>query len=189
MAMLARYALSLVLIMAVTIPADAEPPFRVLTEDASANQLQNGITSTVQVTRSTFSNGTVETILFFSAYDSSGHLIVGGLFQRIDSALFVMNKQGTKATLNHPEVIMSWQATPDYSAVSNTTEVSKVEDNRGFEFSSSYHRRLAEKAVQLSAAVEGIAGGIAFNIERMTIESTEFGSAFLTVRKTSLVQR
>jgi hypothetical protein len=183
--MLMRCALSLALIVAVTLPVNAEPPLRVLTEDAYATQYRDGLWSTVQVTRSTFSTGLVDTILFFSIYDASGDLIAGGSFARIENTMFVVNNQGTKATLDHPDAVMVWQATSDYLSVSTTTE--KVIDNRGLEFSSSY--RLTEKGRQYSADAEGIVRGVALNITRTMIDSPEFGEAFLTVRKTRRQER
>ena len=108
-----RYFLPIVLATVLTLRADAEPPIRILDEQAHATQLRNGITSTVQVVRSVSSDGPVETTLFFSSYDASGNLIVGGLFQIIDNALFVVDKQRHTATLNHPDVKMTWHPTQE----------------------------------------------------------------------------
>ena len=73
--------------------------------------------------------------------------------------------------------------------MSRRTEAKTVIDNRGFDFSSSFFRRLAETELLISATAEGMAGGIAFNIQRQTIDETGYESAFLDIRKTRLLEK
>jgi hypothetical protein len=142
-------------------PAVAEPRFHVDTEDAYVTQCRAGICATLQVTRSRFSNSAVSTTLFFSAYDERGNAIaIPGFpsgFTSIPSEHFVMNPQGTQATLNYSGVSVTWLA-----------------DGRS---------RASDRGQQRSAAVKGAVGTIIFEAAAGR-RPGDFGSAFLTVRKT-----
>jgi hypothetical protein len=145
-------------------PAEADPvgAVSVHTEDAYATQCRAGICATLQATRSRFSHGAVSTLLFFSAYDKRGDPIpIPGFpsgFTAIDSEHFVMSAEGTKATLNYSGVSVTWEA--------NNVDRKKTDDG-----------------VQLSAAIKGEVGPIVFN-PAAPRGPGDFGSAFLTLRKT-----
>jgi hypothetical protein len=178
-----RLALALVLTFILATPAMAEPPFRVRSEDAFAYQCVNGVCSTVQVTRSTFSTGVVETILFFSAYDDFGNPIsvlgVPSGYTQIPSEHFVMNRRGTIASLTYAGVTVVWKDTDDYHAEANSTEIVRQKGADG-RFTRS---RVSERSQQLSADAEGAVGPIVINTAA-TLGVGEFGSASLTTRKT-----
>lgn len=141
--------------------AVAGPPFRVLTEDASALQCRDENCITVQVTRSTFSNGHIETTLVVSRFDLFGN-VLGGFFRQIDNDAFAMEAHGRRATLEAPDATVSWRATDEYLAVSENAE--RVIDNRGFEFSVSH--RTVERGEQRSATAIGVVDGVQINIEQ-----------------------
>ena len=166
-------AAAIVFIAVVSSPALAAPPFRVLTEDASALQCTDGRCITVQVTRSTFSNGHRETTLVVSRFDLLGN-VLGGFFRQIDNGAFVMEAHGRRATLDDPDATVTWQATNEFLSASDSTE--RVIDNRGFEFSLSH--RLTEHAEQRSATAIGTVDGVAISIERALPAG---GSASLTL--------
>lgn len=159
------------LLLAHAGPATAEPPFHVDTEDAYATQCRAGICATLQVTRSRFSYGAVSTLLFFSAYDERGAPIsIPGFpsgFTAIASEHFVMSPQGTQATLNYSGVSVKWEAIGR----------KKTED------SGSARSRVSEREQQVSAAVTGTVGPIVF-APAAPRAAGDFGSAFLTLRKT-----
>ncbi|HSF04480.1 MAG TPA: hypothetical protein VLG10_01695 [Methylomirabilota bacterium] len=144
------------------------------TEDAYATQCRAGICATLQVTRSRYSHGAVSTLLFFSAYDERGNPIpIPGFpsgFTGIASEHFVMSPQGTQATLNYSGVSVTWEA--------NGVVRKKTEDGTG-----SARSRVSEREQQLSAAVKGAVGPIVFN-PAAPRRPGDFGSAFLTLRKT-----
>jgi hypothetical protein len=146
-------------------PATAESPSRgdtLDTEDAYAIQCRARICATLQVTRSRFPHGAVSTLLFFSAYDERGKPIqIPGFpsgFTTIASEHFVMSPKGTRATLNYSGVSVTWEA--------NVMGRKKTEDGQ-----------------QLTAAVKGEVGPIVFN-PAAPRGPGDFGSAFLTLRKT-----
>lgn len=175
-------ALSVVILVVLATPAMAERPFRVVTEDAYATQCRFGVCATVQVTRSTFSNGNVETSLFFSATDEFGETIpvFPQSFFQIDSADFVMDPLGLSATLKHGEVSVAWRATDDFASISFSTNFVREKTENGFTWS-----RLTEEEQQLSADAEGVVVVrlIPFDTGHVP-ESEGFGSASLTLRTT-----
>ncbi|HET9489377.1 MAG TPA: hypothetical protein VFR64_06460 [Methylomirabilota bacterium] len=172
--------LSVLVVLALAAPATAERPFRVVTEDAYATQCRSGVCATVQVTRSTFSDGNVETTLFFSAEDELGVPIpvFPQPFVQIESAHFAMDPLGLRATLNYHEISVAWGATDDFASLSSSTRFVREKTENGFTWS-----RLSEREQQLSAAVEGVAGSVPFDTGRIP-ESEGFGSASLTRRTT-----
>jgi hypothetical protein len=179
--------LAVMSIIALADPAVAQSiRFRVVTEDAYATQCRDGICATVQVTRSTFSDGGSETILFISAYDPSGNPIIPGSFTLIDSSAFVINERGTHATLNHPSAVVTWGVTGLYREESIST--TKVIDKRESEFHSPNVVRLTEREHREEAAAEGVAESII--IDTRGIPSAQgFGNALLTTRKTMRIER
>ena len=184
---MAFVALAVVSILALANPAVAQSiRLRVVSEDAYATQCRDGICATVQVTRSTFSDGGLETILFISAYDPSGNSIIPGSFTLIDSSAFVINKRGTHATLNHPSAVVTWGATGLYSEESDST--TKVIDKRESEFHSPNVVRLTEKEHREEAAAEGVAEPIIIDTGGIQL-AQGFGTAFLTIRKTTRIER
>ena len=172
--------LSVLILLALATPATAERPFRVVTEDAYATQCQSGVCTTVQVTRSTFSDGNVETTLFFSAEDEFGVPIpvFAQPFVPIDSGHFVMDPLGLGATLKYQEVSVAWGATDDFASLSSSTRFVREKTEQGFTWS-----RLTEREQQLSAVAEGVAGSVPFDTGHIP-ESEGFGSASLTIRTT-----
>ena len=182
-----RLALAVLAILALADPVLAQTNrIRVLSEDAYATQCQNGVCTTVQVTRSTFSDGQSETILFVSAYDPSGNAVIPGTFIPIDSAAFAMNRRGTHATLNHPNATVTWQVTGLYSEESDST--TKVIDKRESELHQPDIVRVTEKEHRRSAAAIGAADPI--GIDTAGIAPAEGSAdAFLTVRRTVRVER
>jgi hypothetical protein len=175
-----HFALSVVILLVCATSATAERPFRVVTEDAYATQCRSGVCATVQVTRSTFSNGNVETSLFLSVADEFGEPIpvAPQPFIEIDSAHFVVDPLGLSATLNYKEVSVAWAATDDFASISFSTNFVREKTETGFTWS-----RLTEREQQLSAAVEGVVGPVPFDTGHVP-ESEGFGSAFLTLRTT-----
>lgn len=168
-------ATAIVFLAVVSAPALAAPPFRVLTEDASVLQCDDGRCITVQVTRSTFSNGHIETILVVSMFDLFGN-VLGGFSRQIDNGAFAMEAHGRRATLDSPDATVTWRATDEFLSVSESTE--RVIDNRGFEFSFSH--RITERGEQHSATAFGIVDGVTISIERALPAG---GSAFLSLSR------
>jgi hypothetical protein len=165
----------IVFIAMASSPALAAAPFRVLTEDASVLQCAAERCITVQVTRSTFSNGHIETTLVVSRFDLFGN-VLGGFSRQIDNHAFAMEAHGRRATLDDPDAAVTWQATDEFLSVSDSTE--RVIDNRGFDFSLSH--RLTERGEQRSATAFGTVGGVAISIERALPAG---GSAFLSLSR------
>ena len=159
---------------------------RVLTEDAFASQCVDGICTTVQVSRSTYSTGAVETVLFISAFDGLGTPIIPGTFTQIDSSAFVINRRGTEATLDHPTAFVTWRATGDYTEEAEST--TKVVDKRPSPFRGPTAFRLSEKEHRAGAAAQGVAQAIAIDTDGIPTASG-FGDAFLTIRRTTRVDR
>lgn len=168
-------AAAVVVIAVASSNALAGPPFRVLTEDASALQCLDGRCVTVQVARSTFSNGHIETTLVVSTFDLFGN-VLGGFSRQIDNDAFVMEAHGRRATLDYPDATLTWHATDEYLAVSESTE--RVIDNRGFEFSFSH--RIMQRGEQRSATAIGMVDGVRINIDRALPAG---GSAFLVLSR------
>ena len=189
--MLGRLIFALVVVAILVEPtlADSVVKLRVLTEDAYATQCRDGICATVQVTRSTFLNGDVETILFVSAHDSSGNSIIPGSFTPIDSGLFVMNRRGTHASVNHPNAVVTWSANGLYREESDSTM--KVVDKRENPFNPPTAFRLTEKEHRLGASAEGTVGdttSVAIDTD-VPSSAAGFGDGFLTIRKTTRIDR
>jgi len=182
-----RLTLAVLAILALADPVLAQTTrIRVLSEDAYATQCQNGVCTTVQVTRSTFSDGGSETILFISAYDPTGNAIIPGTFTPIDSAAFAMNKRGTHAILNHPNATVTWQVTGLYSEESDST--TKVIDKRESEFHEPDIVRVTEKEHRRSAAALGVADPISIDTAGVP-PAQGSADAFLTVRRTTRIDR
>ena len=172
---------------------------RVRTEDAYVNQCQDGICATVQVTRETFSNGETNTLLFVSANDESGNPIFPLFNVPIDNSLFVMNRQGTRASVNHPMACLTWTFNGLYTEEADSTR--KVVDKRESPFTEPQAFRLTERERILGATAEGTAGGpcpgdgtspatvgiIGINSE--VLSSGGFVNAFITVRRTTRIDR
>lgn len=129
----------------------------------------------VQVTKSTFSNGHIETALVVSMFDLFGN-VLGGFFRQIDNDAFAMEAHGRRATLESPDARVTWHATDEYLAVSENTE--RVIDNRGFEFSFSH--RTMDRGEQRSATAIGVVNGVTINIEQALPAG---GSAFLVLSR------
>jgi hypothetical protein len=194
-----RLLLSIGLVLVLARPVAAEPPFRVFTEDASANQCRSGVCTTIQVTRTTMSDGTVETLLFFSHNDEAGNPIpvvgVPSGFTPIPSESFVMNRRGTAAWLDYLELSVAWEDTDDFRGDSFSLEIErrKTADGSG-QFTVT---RLSERNHQLSADAKGSAGSVQAQVEGVevlvaliidtaaeTAGIGDFGSASLIERKT-----
>ncbi len=168
---LLRLALVFVLLLAHAGSAAAQSPFHVDTEDAYATQCRARICATLQVTRSRVSHGPISTLLFFSAYDERGAPIpIPGFpsgFTALASEHFVMSPQGTQATLNYSGVSVTWEAIGG-----------KQTKNTGAARSGT-----SEQEQQVGAAVRGSVGPIVFDPAAPRPRG-DFGSAFLTLRKT-----
>ncbi len=174
-------ALSVVILLVLATPATAERPFRVVTEDASATQCRLGACATVQVTRSTFSNGIVETLLLVTADRGDESIpVFPQTFFQIDSAHFVMDPLGLSASLNYKGISVAWAATDDFASFSYSTNFVREKTEDGFTWS-----RLTEQEQQLSANAEGV---VIVDIRPFDTghvsESDGFGSASLIIRTT-----
>ena len=162
---------------------------RVRTEDAYVNQCRDGICATVQVTRETFSNGETHTLLFVSANDESGNAIFPVCNVPIDNSLFVMNRQGTGASVNHPMASVIWTFNGLYTEEADSTR--KVVDKRDNAFTEPHAFRLTEKEHIHGAAAEGIAGTLptAVAIHTNVLPSGGFANSFITIRRTTRIDR
>jgi hypothetical protein len=179
--------LFLFVILCTDVAQAAEPiRLRVLTEDASASQCVDGICTTVQVSRSTYSTGAVETVLVISAFDGSGNPIIPGTFTQIDSSAFVINRRGTEATLDHPMAFVTWHATGDYTEEAESA--TKVVDKRPSPFRGPTAFRVSEKEHRARAAAQGVAQAMTIDTDGIPTASG-FGDAFLTIRRTTRVDR
>jgi hypothetical protein len=134
----------------------------------------------VQVTRSTFSDGNVQTTLFVSAEDELGVPVpvFPQPFTQIDSAHFIMDPLGLSARLQFQEVSVAWGATDDFASLSASTRFVREKTEQGFTWS-----RLTEREQQLSAVAEGVAGSVPVDTGGVP-ENEGFGSASLTIRTT-----
>src|SRR5262245_46176756 len=148
------------------------------TEIAFATQCRAGSCATLQVVRSQSSHGAASTLLFFSAYDERGHAITIPAFPSgltaIASEHFVMSQQGTKATLNYSGVSVTWEA--------NDKGRRKTWEGSGA------HSGGTELGQQINADVNGAVGPIVFN-PAAGHSLGDYGSAFLTLRKTVIRPR
>lgn len=191
MTMVPRLILALAITIILVEPTIAAPlvKLRVLTEDAYVNQCWDGICTTVQVTRETFSNGDTDTLILVSAEDESGNPIFPPFNTHIDNSLFVVNKQGTQASVSHPMAFVTWTADGLYTEEANSTR--KVVDKRENAFTEPHAFRLTEKEHIHGAAAEGIAGtlptAIAINTEALS--SGGFANSFITIRRTTRIDR
>jgi hypothetical protein len=189
MIMLWRLLLSVGFVLVLAPAVTAEPPTRVVTEDASVAQCRSGICTTLQVTRTTMSNGEVETLLFFSHTDADGNPIpVVGFpsgFTLIPSGDFFMNRRGTAARLKHLSTEVIWEDTDDFRGDSFSLEIEreKATDGSG-QFTVS---RVSERRQQISANAAGTVG----DLKEVVIDTTapptsigDFASAFLIELKT-----
>jgi hypothetical protein len=173
-------ALAVVTLLALVTPATAERPFRVVTEDARAMQCRADVCATVQVTRSTFSNGNVETILLLTADRSGASIPVFPLTSfPIDSSHFVMDPVGLSATLNYKGVTVAWAATDDFASLSFSTNFVREKTADGFIWS-----RLTEREQLLSANAEGVVLVDIIPFDTSVPEGEGFGSGSLTIRTT-----
>lgn len=175
--------LSVLILLVLAAPVTAQQRLRVVTEDAFARQCRSGTCATVQVTRSTFSNGNVETILLVTAEDELGVPIpvLPQPFVQIDSAHFVMDPLGLSATLKYKELSVAWRATDDFASISFSTNFVREKTADGFIWS-----RLTEQEQQLSADAEGdVVTGLVRLDTGNVLESEGFGSASLTRRNTT----
>ena len=130
---------------------------RVRTEDAYVNQCRDGICATVQVTRETFSNGDTHTLLFVSANDESDNAIFPQCNVHIDNSLFVMNREGTLASVNHPMARVIWTFNGLYTEEADSTR--KVVDKRESLVTEPQAFRLTERERIQGATAEETAGG------------------------------
>jgi hypothetical protein len=138
---------TLAIAIAYTAHAGADPVrLRVITEDASAIQCVDEVCTTVQVSRSTFSTGEVDTVLFVSAYDPFGEPIIPGAFTQIESSAFIIDQRGTHATLNHPTAVVTWEVTGDYTEESELT--TKVVDKRPSALQGPRAFRIRERSIE-----------------------------------------
>ena len=184
--MLLRLALAVAMLLMLSSRADAQVAsrLRVLTEDASASQCVAGICSTLQVSRSTFSTGGVETILFFSVNDTAGNPLPSPFpfpFNQIPNEAFEMNRHGTRASLHYGEANVTWETTGRFSEVSDLT--TRVIDNRHPEFRVE-HFRLTERDHLLEAATQGFVGPYTFEPD-----SSDPGNGFLRLLRTIRIDR
>jgi hypothetical protein len=163
--MLLRLLFAMGLAVVLSKPTAAEEPFRVKTEVADLRQCQVEVCLTLQVTRSTFSNGNVETLLFFShqAPGPSGDpILIPGFpsgFTLIPSEHFFMNRQGTRARLIFSGANVAWGATDELRFDSDLTEIERRKLPDG-DFSIF---RLTERGEQVSAEAEGTIGPLVIN--------------------------
>jgi len=189
--MIPRSILALAITIILVEPTIAAPvvKLRVLTEDAYVNQCADGICTTVQVTRETFSNGDTDTLMLVSAEDEGGNPIFPLFNTHIDNSLFVVNKQGTRASVNHPMAVVSWTANGLYTEEADSTR--KVVDKRGNAFAEPHAFRLTEKEHIHGATAEGIAGTspTAVAITTDPPSSGGFSNSFITIRRTTRIDR
>ncbi len=183
------FALAIMSILVEPTIAASVVKLRVRTEDAYVNQCRDGICATVQVTRETFSNGDTDTLIFVSASDESGNPIFPVFNTHIDNSLFVMNKQGTRASVNHPMAFVTWTANGLYTEEADSTR--KVVDKRENAFTEPHAFRLTEREHIHGATAEGTAGTlpttVAINSEALS--SGDFANSFITIRRTTRIDR
>ena len=99
-----------------------------------------------------------------------------------------MNKQGTHASVNHPSAVVTWAADGLYREESDSTM--KVVDKRENPFNPPSAFRLTEKEQRRGALAEGTAGDtISVAIDTNVPASAGFGDGFLTIRKTTRIDR
>jgi hypothetical protein len=155
-----------------------------------------GICATVQVTRETFSNGDTHTLLFVSGNDESDNAIFPLCNVPIDNSLFVMNREGTLASVNHPMARVIWTFNGLYREEADSTR--KVVDKRESPFTEPQAFRLTERERIQAATAEGSAGGPCSNdgtspttvgINSEVLSSGGFVNAFITVRRTTRIDR
>jgi hypothetical protein len=181
------FALAIMTILVEPTIAASVVKLRVLTEDAYVNQCRDGICATVQVTRETFSNGDTDTLLFVSASDESGNPVLRLFNERIDNSLFVMNKRGTRATVNHPMAFVTWTANGLYTEETDSTR--KVVDKRENEFTEPHAFRLTEREHIHGATVEGTAGTLPTTVAISSESLSGFANSFITIRRTTRIDR
>ena len=181
---------------------------KVRTEDAYVNQCRDAINcATVQVTRETFSNGDTDTLLFVSVstIDEFGKAISSMSTVRVDNSLFVMNRQGTWASVIHPMACVIWISNGLYTEEADSTR--KVVDKRESPFTEQHAFRLTERERIQSASAEGriqgataegTAGGpcsgdetspTTIGINSEVLSSGGFVNSFITVRRTTRIDR
>ena len=191
--MLQRVLLPAIFGLAIAYPAFAADPvrFRLLSEDVYATQCRDGFCTTVQVSRSSSSDGTAETILFVSAYDPSGNAILPGVFIRIDSSAFIIDREGKRATVTHPNATVTWEVTGDYRE--ETELATKIVDLRP---PSPDHNpsvvRMRERERLEAAIATGRAGSAIAPIEintAVTPPTVGFGDAVISIRRTIRIER
>jgi len=189
--MLSRLILALAIMIVLVEPTIAASviKLRVLTEDAYVNQCRDGICATVQVTRETFSNGDTDTLPLVSAEDEFGNPIFPVFNVHIDNSLFVINKQGTRARVNHPMAIVTWAANDLYTEEADSTR--KVVDKRDNPFTEPHAFRLTEREHIAGASAEGTAGTFPTTvaIDTDALSSGAFANAFITIRRTTRIDR
>jgi hypothetical protein len=190
--MLQRVLLPITFAIAIAYPAFAADAvrLRVLSEGAYATQCREGLCATVQVTRSTFSGGATETTLFVSAYDASGNPIIPGTFVAIDSSALVIDRQGTRATVTHPNATVTWEVTGDYREETNLA--TKIVDRRPPPPGHPTVLRMKESEHLEGAIATGTAGPetapIAIDTD-VTPPTVGFGDAIITIRRTIRIER
>ena len=202
--MIQRLIFGLAILIVLVEPTIAAPVvrIRVRTEDAYVNQCQDGICATVQVTRETFLNGDTDTLLFVSANfvsasDESGIAIFPLFNAHIDNSLFVMNRQGTRASVTHPMACVNWTFDGLYTEEAASTR--RVVDKRESPLTEPHAFRLTERERIQSATAEGTAGGscpgsdgtspTAVGINSEVLSSGGFANSFITVRRTTRIDR
>jgi hypothetical protein len=180
--MVIRLALCLnVLLVVLASPVAAQSVLRVLSADAHAVQCKAGVCATIQVSRSTLSDGTSETILFFSVYDEFGEPLPSPFpfpFNPIDNELFTINDEDNAASLRHPKAAVTWRADGSYTEASDFR--TRVRDNTQVP-PQAY--RLVERLRVHGTQTQGTIGDITFDTSVMT-PGDGFASGTLAIRRT-----
>ena len=196
--MIARLIFGLAIMVVLVEPTIAASVvrIRIRTEDAYVNQCRDGICVTVQVTRETLSNGDTHTLLSVSANDESGNAIFFPCTVPIDNSLFVMNREGTLASVNHRMARVVWTFNGLYTEEADSTR--KVVDKRESPFTEPQAFRLAERERIQGATAEGTAGDpcsddgtspTTVGINSEVLSSGGFVNAFITIRRTIRIDK
>ena len=150
----------------------------------------------------TFPNGDTDTFLFVSAnfvsaIDESGTAIFPLFNAHIDNSLFVMDRQGTRASVNHPMACVIWTSNGLYTEEADSTR--RVVDKRESPLTEPHAFRLTERERIHGATAEGTAGApcpgadgtspTAVGINSEVLSSGGFVNSFITIRRTTRIDR